>query len=143
VGRRFEEAFGVRNELPPATFEASWLVQHFAYGAAGGIAYELAERRLKLPEPIPSGPLFGAALWVFGYAGWLPLTGLYPSPPKESARRLGTLVVTHLIYGTATAAASRLLKWSRGGVAIKTLPREDWDTSPAMVSGVVAGEMQK
>jgi hypothetical protein len=109
VGRNFEEAVGVRDELPRAAFEASWVGQHVAYGAAAGVAYALARGRLRLPEPLPAGPLFGAALWAFGYAGWLPAAGLYPPPTAEPRRRVGTLIAAHLIYGTATAAVSRLL----------------------------------
>jgi hypothetical protein len=109
VARNFDEAIGVYDELPQAAFEASWVGQHFAYGAAAGVAYVLTQRRSGIPEPLPSGPLFGAALWAFGYAGWLPLTGLYPPPSAEPRRRVGTLIVTHLIYGTATASVSCLL----------------------------------
>jgi hypothetical protein len=113
VARNFEESIGVRDELPQAAFEVSWVAQHFAYGAAAGVAYALSQRRLRLPEPLPSGPLFGAALWAFGYAGWLPATGLYPPPTAEPRRRFGTLIAAHLIYGTAVASVSRLLGPSR------------------------------
>jgi hypothetical protein len=114
VARNFEEAAGVRDGLPPAAFEASWVGQHFAYGAAAGVAYALVRGRLRLPEPVPAGPLFGAALWAFGYAGWLPATGLSPPPSAEPRRRVGTLIVAHLVYGTATAAVSRVLDPGRG-----------------------------
>ena len=109
VGRHFEEAVGVREELPREVFEASWVGQHFAYGAAAGAVYALARRRVGLREPVPAGPLFGAALWAFGYAGWLPVTGLYPPPTDEPGRRVATLIAAHLIYGTATAMVSRRL----------------------------------
>src|SRR4051812_26022815 len=72
VGRNSQEAVGVRDDLPQGAFEATWVVQHFAYGAAAGVAYEMAWKRLRLRDPIPAGPLYGAALWAFGYVGWLP-----------------------------------------------------------------------
>jgi hypothetical protein len=125
VGRRFEEALGVRDELPQEAFEASWVAQHFAYGGAAGAVYALARRRLGLREPVPAGPLFGAALWAFGYAGWLPATGLYPPPTDEPGRRVATLIAAHLIYGTATAAVSRALDRGAGPFAAASAPTAD------------------
>lgn len=113
VGRNVEESLGVRDELPPAAFEASWVGQHFAYGAAAGAAYELARPHVKLPEPLPSGLVFGALLWAFGYAGWLPATGLYPPPTAEPGRRVGSLLASHLLYGVVTATVARRLDPAR------------------------------
>ena len=109
VARNFEEAIGVRDDLPQPAFEASWVGQHFAYGTAAGVAYTLARGHFKVSEPLPAGPLFGTALWAFGYVGWLPATGLYPPPTAEPRRRVATLIAAHLVYGTATAAVARLL----------------------------------
>jgi hypothetical protein len=110
VARRAEETVGVRQRLSRPAFEASWIAQHFAYGAAAGVGYELAWRRLKLVEPVPSGPAFGLVLWAFGYAGWLPMTGLYPPPTEDSPRRVAGLIVHHLVYGTTVAMAASLLR---------------------------------
>ncbi len=103
--------------------------QHFAYGAAAGVAYALSQRRLRLPEPLPSGPLFGAALWAFGYAGWLPATGLYPPPTAEPRRRVGTLIAAHLIYGTATAIGVAPARPAARGRR-RPSPRQGSRTSP-------------
>ena len=103
VSRNAEEAAGVYEPLPQPAFEASWVGQHFAYGTAAGMVYALARKQWKLADPVPAGPLFGVALWAFGYVGWLPATGLYPPPSAEPMRRVATLIAAHLIYGTATA----------------------------------------
>ena len=110
VAGNLEEALGVRVALPGPAFEASWVAQHFAYGAAAGAVYTVARQRLGGAEPLVAGPLFGIALWAFGYAGWAPLTGLYPWPTEEPRRRVATEVVSHLIYGAATALAERWLR---------------------------------
>jgi hypothetical protein len=110
VSRNLEETIGVYDHLPQPAFEASWVSQHLAYGTAAGMVYALAQERLKLTEPVPAGPLFGVALWAFGYVGWLPATGLYPPPTAEPRRRVATLIAAHLIYGTATAAVLHLLR---------------------------------
>jgi hypothetical protein len=110
VARNAEEALGLREMLSRPAFEASWVAQHFAYGAAAGVAYELARRRLPLSDPLPAGPLYGAALWAFGYAGWLPAAGLYPPPTADRPSRAATIFLHHLIYGTTTALVARALR---------------------------------
>ncbi|HEX8200382.1 MAG TPA: DUF6789 family protein [Isosphaeraceae bacterium] len=110
VAGNLEAALGVRAALSRPAFEASWLAQHFAYGAAAGAVYAVARERLGGAEPLIAGPLYGIALWAFGYAGWAPLTGLYPWPTEEPRRRVATEVASHLIYGAATALAERRLR---------------------------------
>jgi hypothetical protein len=115
VGRRAMEAVSVDDGLSEPAFEAAWFALHVGYGAAAGVAYELAQRRLRLREPWPAGPLFGAALWAAGYAGWLPVFGLHPPPHRDRGDRAGMLVVHHLLYGAATAEACRRLRGRAGG----------------------------
>lgn len=110
IGRNFERAVGLEDDLSQPAFEASWTALHFAYGAAGGVAYEVIRRRVRLGEPLPSGPLFGAALWAASYAGWLPLAGFYPPPTRDRPSRITMIFVHHLIYGTSVAAAARYLR---------------------------------
>jgi hypothetical protein len=124
VARRAEEAVGVREALSRPAFEASWIAQHVAYGTAAGAAYALARRKVDLGGPVLSGALYGVALWAFGYAGWLPLVGLHPPPSREPRRRVGTEIVTHLVYGVTTALVHE---------AAGPLSRRDGSgTSPAM-----------
>ncbi|MFO0889156.1 MAG: hypothetical protein U0790_08455 [Isosphaeraceae bacterium] len=113
VARRAEESIGVRDDLSRPAFEASWLAQHFAYGTAAGLAYELAWHRLRLPEPLPSGPAYGLALWAIGYSGWLPLMGLYPPPNRDSSRRVAGMIAHHLVYGTVVAMTASFLRHQR------------------------------
>jgi hypothetical protein len=110
VAGNLEEAAGLRDELARPAFEASWVGQHFAYGTAAGVVYELAQGRREFDEPLISGPLFGARLWAFSYMGWLPATGLYPWPSEEPRPRAATVIVSHLVYGTVTALVARRLR---------------------------------
>jgi hypothetical protein len=112
VARNLEEGLGVRDNLSRPAFEASWVIQHVAYGMAAGVAYEPLRGRIPLGEPIPAGLAFGTALWAAGYAGWAPALGLTPPPTREPARRIATEIVTHLIYGTTTAEVARRLRAS-------------------------------
>lgn len=85
------------------------MLAHFGYGTGAGVLYSLVHRALRPAGPVPLGPLFGAGLWVAGYAGWLPLVGLYLPPTDEPKSRVGMQIVEHLVYGTTTATAYRSL----------------------------------
>jgi uncharacterized membrane protein YagU involved in acid resistance len=110
IARRAEEAVGIAQHLPRPAFEASWIVQHFAYGAAAGVAYEWLRRRARIREPLPAGAAFGAALWAASYGGIMPAIGLYPPPWQDRRERQVMIFVHHLIYGTALAATCRSLR---------------------------------
>jgi hypothetical protein len=110
VGRRAEEAVGVARHLSAPEFEASWVALHFAFGAVAGAAYELARSKVPAREPIPAGPLYGAALFAASYGGWVPMAGLYPAPWQDRPGRWGMTLVHHLVYGTALAATCRRLR---------------------------------
>ncbi len=108
IAENFEEKLGVRDYLPEPAFEASWVMLHFGYGTLSGVAYTLARKMtLDLKRLVPVGPLFGALLWAFGYCVWLPVCHLYPPPTQVPKRKVAANILTHVVYGTATAVAHR------------------------------------
>ncbi len=109
IAANAEDAIGLLDHLSVPEFEASWKAQHLAYGMAAGVAYALIRRKIPLPAPV-AGPAFGAALWAFGYAGWLPALGLYPPPTEDTSDRIASMIVHHLIYGTVTAMTADALR---------------------------------
>jgi uncharacterized membrane protein YagU involved in acid resistance len=111
VTENLEKKIGVYDRLPKPAFEVSWIMLHFGYGMASGAAYALAQEKTPdLNRPGLIGLLFGVLLWVIGYCGWLPVLGLYPSPTRLSKGKVGAeLITTHLVYGTTTAVAHRVL----------------------------------
>ncbi len=113
IARRAEEAVGIAQHLPRPAFEASWVVQHFAYGAAAGAVYECLGRKAGRREPMPAGPAYGAAVWAASYGGAMPLVGLYPPPWDDRRERIVMIFVHHLVYGTALAATCRWLRGAR------------------------------
>ncbi len=104
-----ERAIGVRHHLSRPAFEASWVANHLAYGAAAGVAYAAIDRRFG-PSPLVAGPAFGVSLWIISYGGWLPAVGLYPPPTEDAPDRVATMIAHHLIYGTTTALAAWALR---------------------------------
>ena len=80
-----------------------WL-GHFGYGAlCGALASPLLGRA---PGP-GAGVLFGAAVWAASYFGLVPALGLRPSGPRETPERNGLMLIAHLAFGAALAAALR------------------------------------
>jgi hypothetical protein len=81
-------------------------VMHWGFGLATGAAYGLlvGSRKPKLWY----GPAFGAAVWAGGYVV-LPLLGVYKPVWKYDRETLGKDLGAHLVFGSVTAAAYRLL----------------------------------
>ena len=100
---------GLRNKLPPPTFECAWIASHFAYGATWSALVNVFAAKKIRAQPYVSGTALGGALWALSYLGWVPLVGLYPPVNKEPSHRQqpGTRVAAeialHLVYGLATA----------------------------------------
>lgn len=109
VSAHAEEAVGLREHLPEPAFQVSWLMQHFGYGTNGGVGYALARRFLPVEQPVLAGMMYGIALYLIGYAGWLPVLHLYPLPQRNPRRKVAMLVAEHLVYGTTTALVYQAL----------------------------------
>ena len=80
---------------------------HWGFGLAAGAAYGLligSRRRTKVWYGLP----FGAAVWASGYVV-LPLLGVYKPIWKYDLETLGKDLSAHLVFGTATTAAFRVL----------------------------------
>jgi hypothetical protein len=82
-------------------------VVHWAYGMAWAVALGIVKgstvKRFSL-----WGPMFGTVVWLSGYAV-LPQLGLYKPITEYDARSLGKDLSHHLVYGTVTDAALRVL----------------------------------
>ena len=80
---------------------------HWGFGLATGASYGLLLGSRRKPN-VRYGPPFGAAVWASGYVV-LPLLGVYQPIWKYDLETLGNDLSAHLVFGTATAAAFRLL----------------------------------
>jgi lipoprotein signal peptidase len=76
-------------------------VSHFGYGAAGGIAYSTFANKSDL-SPAIKGTVFGLAVWVGSYFGWLPATKLLP-PSMEPPKRHAMMAASHVVWGASIA----------------------------------------
>lgn len=110
IAENFEEKAGVRDRLSEPAFEASWTTLHFGYGTLSGVAYAVAQKTVSdLKGPLLMGLPFGVLLWAFGYCLWLPVCHLYPPPTQVPKRKVMANILTHVVYGVATAMAHRVL----------------------------------
>jgi uncharacterized membrane protein YagU involved in acid resistance len=106
VGRRLVEGlFDVT--LPPTRARLVSNVMHWGYGIVNGALYGIVAESLPSPR-IRYGPPFGAAVWASGYV-ILPAAKLYEPIWKYDRKTLANDLSAHLIYGSATAIALRLL----------------------------------
>lgn len=76
-------------------------VSHFGYGAAGGVAYSTFANKSDL-SPAIKGTVFGLAVWIGSYFGWLPATKIL-TPDMEHPKRHGMMAVSHIVWGTSIA----------------------------------------
>ena len=85
------------------------LIAHFGYGSTAAAAYAAALPTLF--RGVTSGTVYGAAVWLAGYEGWLPMMGILPPAHRDDRRRVGTMVAGHLVFG---AALGLILRRRRG-----------------------------
>jgi hypothetical protein len=106
VAKRLLEGV-VKHEISPRYARLLNNATHWGFGLVAGAAYGLllgSRRRPKVWYGLP----FGAAVWASGYVV-LPQLGVYKPIWKYDLETLGKDLSAHLVFGTATAAAFRLL----------------------------------
>ena len=86
---------------------------HLGFGAACGAMYAMVLRR----STVVRGTSFGLLVWAASYAGWIPAMGVLPPPHRDNPRRVWTMLIGHVIYGSVLGAlvARRNPSTRRGG----------------------------
>lgn len=80
---------------------------HWSYGAAWGALYGVVQSSLHLPHLV-HGTIFGGLVAVVA-STLVPAIGLTPPPTRQPLAMSGMQMVTHLLYGWATALTFRVL----------------------------------
>jgi uncharacterized protein DUF1440 len=106
VGRRLYEGYTQR-PLDERWARLTNNVMHWGYGIAWGAAFGIVAASSSRKRVV-WGPLFGAAVWSSSYVS-LPLAGLYKPIWAYSFAELAPDLAGHLVYGTTTALAFRVL----------------------------------
>jgi uncharacterized membrane protein YagU involved in acid resistance len=95
------------HEVSPRYVRLLGNVTHWGFGLAAGAGYGLILGSRRAP-PVWEGLPFGAAVWISGYLV-LPELGVYKPIWKYDLETLWEDLSVHLVFGTATAAAFRVL----------------------------------
>jgi hypothetical protein len=106
AGKRLLEGV-LKLEIPPRRARLVNNVMHWGFGLTAGAAYGFVLRPPRKPRVWYGLPL-GVVVWAGGYVV-LPQLGVYKPIWKYDLETLGKDLSAHLVFGTATAAAFRLL----------------------------------
>ncbi|MGZ6572339.1 MAG: hypothetical protein ACXVHJ_14895 [Solirubrobacteraceae bacterium] len=106
VAKKLLEAV-LKRDLEPRYARLLNNATHWGFGLAAGAGYGLLLGSRRDP-PVWYGLPFGAAVWASGYVV-LPVLGVYEPIWKYDLETLAKDLRAHLVFGTATAAAFRLL----------------------------------
>jgi hypothetical protein len=106
VAKRLLEAV-LKHDLAPRYARLLNNATHWGFGLAAGAGYGLLLGSRRDPR-VWYGLPFGAGVWAFGYVV-LPQLGVYEPIWKYDLETLWKDLSAHLVFGTATAAAFRLL----------------------------------
>jgi len=93
-------------ELGPERIRLVNNVMHWGYGLVWATQYDLLRSRVR--SRLWHGPAFGATVWASDYVV-LPLAGIYEPIWKYDPGTLWQDLSAHLVFGTATDAALRVL----------------------------------
>jgi hypothetical protein len=109
AGYELLKAAGWMEELPPRQITKNLLpdgtpdgvvnamaaVAHLGYGAFTGAAYALLRRS----PGVLTGIVYGLAVCVASYDGWVPLVRLRHPMHHDHPRAIGAMLIGHVIYG--------------------------------------------
>jgi hypothetical protein len=105
VAKRVLEAL-LGHELPPRHVRLLNNLTHWGFGLGAGAGYGILGAR-RAPA-IWVGLPYGAGVWAFGYVV-LPALGVYEPIWRYDVATLAKDLSAHLVFGTATAAAFRVI----------------------------------
>jgi hypothetical protein len=111
----------MRGRLSRAARKTASAVAHLGFGASQGAIYacllERGPQLLKLPAPRGASSLtavpYATLVWATSYAGWIPALGIMPPPSRDRPGRPTSMLVSHVVFGVALAAALRALRQER------------------------------
>jgi uncharacterized membrane protein YagU involved in acid resistance len=78
---------------------------HAGFGAGAGALY--GATAWVWPPSVWTGVLFGLAVWLVSYRGWIPALGLMPPPEQDAQGRTVTTAAAHVVYGATLGSMAR------------------------------------
>ena len=99
---------GIADQMSENQLVAATIASHFAYGALFGSVYASLRRRLPIDSRL-MGALFGLAVWVGSYLGWLPALGILRPATQHPWRRNLIMILAHFVWGATLDEALQTL----------------------------------
>lgn len=101
---------GGGSRTPRPGEDTATAVTHLGIGAAAGAVFGVLTggRRPRAR----TGVAYGLGVWLLGYEGWIPALTVQPPAHRDAPGRVGTMVLAHVVYGSALAAGLRRMRGS-------------------------------
>ncbi len=119
ITMKLARSAGVAHEMSSEARSAATLIAHFGYGGAAGAIYGAVSDKIPAPTVV-KGIAAGLVLWIGSYLGLLPGTGILKAATDHPARRNLLMIGSHLVWGTAMAAVTELLKEEAQGPGMQS-----------------------
>jgi len=104
------------------TQDVAATLAHLGFGAATGAIFATIEREPKPMLPfVPAGMLFGTAIWLVSYQGWIPAIGIMPPASRDQPGRPQSMLAAHLVFGAVLGGVVGALAGS-AGAGRRTVP---------------------
>ena len=101
IAMRAASRLRMRRRMDERQRGAVAVITHFGFGAAMGALYPPLAWRLDGVPSFFGGTIFGLAVWLVNYMGWLPAVGLFGPATRDANRRTGPIIAAHLVWGAA------------------------------------------
>lgn len=108
ITEEITEQVGLEKHLNEEGLVGLTIFSHFGYGALFGAIYALFEQLVTLHSSL-KGSLYGVAIWIGSYLGWLPVMGILKPATKHPWRRNVLMIVAHVIWGVTLGEVVRKL----------------------------------
>ena len=108
ITQEITERVGIEHHLGNVELTGLTILSHFGYGSLFGWIYALFEQRIPLHSAL-KGTLFGLAVWIGSYLGWLPALGILRPATRHPWRRNLLMIIAHVIWGVTLGETLRKL----------------------------------
>lgn len=99
---------GGRERTPRPGENAVTVLAHAGFGVAAGAVFGAATGERS--PGLVAGACYGLLVWLLSSEGWVPRLTVQPPAHRDNPKRAVTMVVAHLVYGAALAAALRRMR---------------------------------
>lgn len=99
ITERALHAMGAHGTAVRSNAPLAWAA-HLAFGSTASALFAAPRGAPRsMPRAAAEGAVFGAAIWLVSYAGWIPALSILPPPHRDRPGRPAAMLVSHLVFG--------------------------------------------